>query len=61
LGKEFVNFLQPLEKVGQYVLNPPGVLPDAATIAAARQIAAVAMALGARVAVTLLSARGQGS
>jgi hypothetical protein len=50
-----------MEKVGQYVLNPPGVLPDAATIAAARQIAAVAMALGARVAVTLLSARGQGS
>jgi adenosylcobinamide-phosphate synthase len=48
-----------LEKVGQYVLNPPGVLPDAATIAAARRIAAVAMALGAGVAATLLAACGQ--
>src|SRR5437868_2555203 len=48
-----------LEKVGQYVLNPPGVLPDAATIAVARRIAAMAMALGAGVAATLLATRGQ--
>jgi cobalamin biosynthesis protein CobD/CbiB len=48
-----------LEKGGQYVLNPPGVLPDAATIAATRRIAAMAMALGAGVAATLLAARGQ--